>query len=90
MQNQLMRISYLPVMHCEKIVVPDMTFRQRAVVEFLVKEGNLAGVIYERLRGAYGDACMGANSVRRWVKHFKEGNGHHRSAAMWSTENCYN
>jgi hypothetical protein len=24
------------------------------------------------------------------VKHFKEGNGHHRSAAMWSTENCYN
>jgi hypothetical protein len=24
------------------------------------------------------------------VKHFKEGNGHRRSAALWSTENCCN
>jgi hypothetical protein len=37
-------------MHCEKIAVTGM---------FLVKEGNSAGVIYERLRGVYGDACMG-------------------------------
>jgi hypothetical protein len=41
-------------------------FRQRAVVEFLVKEGNSAGVIYDQLRGVYGDACMGASSVRRY------------------------
>jgi hypothetical protein len=27
-----------------------------------VKEGNLAGVIYERLRGVYGDVCMGDSS----------------------------
>jgi transposase len=52
----------------------DMSFRQHAVIEFLVKEGNSAGVIYERLRGVYGDTCRGANSVRRWVKHFKDGN----------------
>jgi transposase len=38
-----------------------------------VKEGNSAGVIYERLRGVYGDVCMGASSVRRWVKCFKDG-----------------
>jgi transposase len=56
------------------MVVTDMLFRQRAVIEFLVKEGNSAGVIYEQLRGVYGDACMGASSVRTWVKHSKDGN----------------
>jgi transposase len=69
-----MFISYVPVIHCEKMVVTDMLFRQRAVTEFHAKEGNSAGVIYERLRGVYGDACMGVSSVRRWVKHFKNGN----------------
>jgi transposase len=62
-----MCIPYVPVMHYEKIAVTDM-FRQRAVVEFLVKQDTW------RLRGVYGDTCMGANSVRRWVKHFKDGN----------------
>jgi chorismate mutase len=49
MQKQRMRTSYVPVMHCEKMSVTDMSLRQRAVIEFLVKEGNSAGVIYERL-----------------------------------------
>jgi hypothetical protein len=35
------------VMHYEKMAVIDMSFRQCAVTEFLVKEGNSAGVIYE-------------------------------------------
>jgi transposase len=52
----------------------DMSCRQRDVIEFLVKEENSAGVMYERLRGLYGDVCMGGSSVRRWVKHFKDGN----------------
>jgi hypothetical protein len=73
-QNQLMRSSYFPVMHCEKTVVTDMSFRQCAVIEFLVKEGNSARVIYEWLRGVYGDVCLAASSVRSWVKHFKDGN----------------
>jgi transposase len=51
-----------------------MSFRRSAVIEFLVKEGNSEEVIYERLRGVYGDVCMGTCSVRRWVKHFKDGN----------------
>jgi transposase len=51
----------------------DMSFRQRAVIEF-VKEGNSVGVIYERLHDVYGDVCMGTSNVRRWVKHFKDGN----------------
>jgi hypothetical protein len=50
------------------------TVSSRAVIEFLVKEGNSAGVIYERLYDVYGDAWMGFSSVRRWVKHFKDGN----------------
>jgi hypothetical protein len=39
-QNKRMRTSYVPVMHCEKMAVTDMSFRQCAVIEFLVKEGN--------------------------------------------------
>jgi transposase len=73
MKNQRMCTSYVPVMHNEKMAATN-TFRQRAVTEFLVKEGNSAAVIYERLRSVYGDACMGVSSVRRWVKHFKDGN----------------
>ena len=51
----------------------DMSFRQRAVIEFLVKEEILAAEIHQRLQRAYGSVCMGASSVGRWVKHFKDG-----------------
>jgi hypothetical protein len=61
-------------MHCEKMAVTDMAFRQRDIIEFLLKDENSAGIIHERLRGVCGDVCIGATSVRRWVKHFKDGN----------------
>ncbi|PSN42912.1 hypothetical protein C0J52_12034 [Blattella germanica] len=51
-----------------------VSFRQCAVIEFLVKEEQSAVDIHQRLQRAYGDTCMGASSVRRWVKHFKDGN----------------
>ena len=51
----------------------DMSFRQRAVSEFLVKEEIPAAEIHQRLQRAYGSVCMGASSVRRWVKQFKDG-----------------
>ena len=51
----------------------DMLFRQRAVIEFLVKEEIPAAEIHERLQRAYGSVCMGASSVQRRVKHFKDG-----------------
>ena len=51
----------------------DMSFCQRAVIEFLVKEEIPAAEIHQRLQRAYGSMCMGASSVRRWVKHFKDG-----------------
>jgi len=43
----------------------DMSFRQRAVVEFLVKEEIPAAEIHQRLQRAYGSVCMGASGVRR-------------------------
>ena len=51
-----------------------MFFRQHAVIEFLVKEEIPAAEIHQILQRAYGSVCMGASSVRRWVKHFKDGN----------------
>ncbi|PNF15930.1 hypothetical protein B7P43_G07488, partial [Cryptotermes secundus] len=57
-----------------KMADSDMSFCQRAVIEFLVKEEIPAAEIHQRLQRAYGSVCMGASSVRRWVKHFKVGN----------------
>ncbi|KAJ4434988.1 hypothetical protein ANN_23560 [Periplaneta americana] len=57
-----------------KMVDNDGSFRQRAVIKFLVKEEKYAAEIHLRPHRAYGDACMGASSVRRWVKLFEEGN----------------
>ena len=51
----------------------DMSFHQRAVIEFLVKKEIPAAEIHQRLQRAYGSVCMGGSSVRRWVKHFKDG-----------------
>jgi hypothetical protein len=48
----------------------DMSFRQRAVIEFLVKEEISDAEIHQRLQRAYGSVCMVASSARRWVKHF--------------------
>jgi hypothetical protein len=58
MQNQRTHTSYVPVIHCEKMGVTDVSFRQCAIIESLVKEGNSAEVMYERLLGVFGDAWM--------------------------------
>ena len=52
----------------------DISFHQRAVIEFLVKEEIPDAEFHQRLQRAYGSVCMGASSVRWWVKHFKDGN----------------
>jgi len=51
-----------------------MSFRQHALIEFLVKEEISAAETHERLECAYGSVCMGASSVWRRAEHFKEGN----------------
>ena len=40
-----------------------MSFRQCAVIEFLVKEEIPAAEIHQRLQRAYGRVCMGASTV---------------------------
>ena len=55
-----------------KMADNDKSFHQRAVIEFLVKEEIPAAEIHQRLQRAYGSVCMGASSVRRWVKHIKD------------------
>ena len=52
----------------------DMSFRQCAVIEFLIKKEIPAAEIHQRLQRTYGSVCMGASSVWRWMKHFKDGN----------------
>ena len=56
-----------------KMADNDMSFLHCAVIEFLVKEEIPAAEIHQRLQRAYRSVCMGASSVRRWVKHFKDG-----------------
>jgi transposase len=40
-------------------------------MEFRIEDAEWEG---KRLQCAYGSVCMGASSVGRWVKHFKDGN----------------
>ena len=49
-----------------KMANNDMSFRQRTVIEFLVKKEIPAAEIHQRLQRlqrAYGSVCMGASSV---------------------------
>ena len=46
---------------------------------------------FTRIQRAYGSVCMGASSVRRWVKRFKDGKHEHpRSASEGSPSNSLN
>ena len=48
----------------------DVSFHQRAVIEFLVKEEIPAADIHHRLQHVYGDVCMRARSVKTMGKAF--------------------
>ena len=52
----------------------DNIFRQKAVIEFLTKEGNAAKNISDRLNVVYGENRLSFRSVKRWVTYFKNGN----------------
>jgi hypothetical protein len=48
----------------------DVSFHQRAVIEFLVKDEIPAVDNHHRLQCVYGDVCMGASSVKTMGKAF--------------------
>ena len=52
----------------------DNIFRQKAVVEFVIKEGKAAKKISDRLNVVYGENSLSFRSVKRWVTYFKNGN----------------
>src|SRR5260221_11369761 len=52
----------------------DNIFRQKAIIEFLTKEGCTAKNISDRLKTVYGENCLSYASVHRWFVHFKNGN----------------
>lgn len=47
--------------------------KQRAVIEFLTKEGCRPSDIHRRLQNVYGDDTIDKSNVHRWMKKFKEG-----------------
>ena len=57
-------LHHLATIKLYKMADNDVSFRQRAVIEFLVKEEIPAADTHHRLQRVYGDVCMGASGVR--------------------------
>ena len=74
-------LLYVTSITPNKMADNDMSFCQRAVIEFLVKEEIPSAEIHQRLQRAYGSVCMGASSVRRW-----ENGGNSESNASVSSD----
>lgn len=51
----------------------DNCCKQKAVIEFLMKEGIAAREISDRLKNVYGESALSYPSVRRWIADFKGG-----------------
>ena len=51
----------------------DNSFKQKAVIEFLMKEGITAREISDRLKNVHGESALSYPSVRRWLADFKGG-----------------
>lgn len=53
--------------------VNDLRFRQRVVIEFVVKKNNSPAETFDRLRYIYGYSVIGVSSLPHCVKRFKDG-----------------
>ena len=51
----------------------DGRFKQRVVIEFLTAEKVPPIEIHRRMQAVYGDQCVDASTVKRWVTRFKDG-----------------
>jgi len=56
-------LHHVTIITPNKMADNNMSFRQRAVIEFLVKEEIPAAEIHQILHHAYGSVCMGASSI---------------------------
>ena len=50
----------------------DVRQKQRAVIEFLVSEGEPPKKFFERLVKVYGDASIAYSTVKKWVSRIKD------------------
>ena len=48
-----------------------VSHKQRAVIEFLVSEGEPSKQIFERLVNVYGDVSIAYSTVKKWVSRIK-------------------
>jgi len=71
-ENHVVNPRHVVMNQCEKAAGEYTSFRQRAVMDFLVKIRG--SHVYARLQRSYEDACMSVSSVRRQVKPRKDGN----------------
>lgn len=46
---------------------------QRAVIRFLVAEGEKGSEIHKRILKVYGDNCLNRSNVYKWVEQFQSG-----------------
>jgi hypothetical protein len=69
-----MSTTNIPSIHWDKIGVTNTSYCQCAATTFLVKENTSAADTRGQLCHLYRDTYMGSDNVRRWVKHFKDGN----------------
>ena len=53
-----------------KPLIENSKFEQRAVIKFLVSEGENASNIVKRLEAVYGDAALGKTAIYDWVERF--------------------
>ena len=51
----------------------DNSFKQRVVIEFLMKEGMASREISDRLKNVCGESALSFPSVRQWLADFKRG-----------------
>ena len=58
--------------------------KQRAVIEFLVAEGETSLRIHNRLRNVYKDNTIDYNNVKRWVQRFKKSTEDHEEVVKVS------
>ena len=59
-------------LHIEMEESADVRFKQRAVIEYLTAEKVPPIEIHRRMQAVYGDQCVDASTVKRWVWRLKD------------------
>ncbi|GBM32754.1 hypothetical protein AVEN_165995-1 [Araneus ventricosus] len=61
---------------------------QKAVIQFLLGEGEHASQIYRRMKEVYGEQCLTRCTIFRWCQRYEAGRGHKGLATPWAGACC--